>query len=264
MWYDPERPSKASGILYACANEYEHDFREYWELDNESSDSETTPEQRAFNRKLGRLGETLRASLHSLHRDSEVLQCLREIMSDLGVSTAAIQEEVLAQGLSKTQIVLDSLSVQLAFEAAGSLEDAEQRALVLLSMVAARPITPRAAAFLDRATKLYLWGFDIEAVVMSAAVLEAALGSVFSEADMRRLGFPRRPSYTASDYIKAAGRSGMFSQGDVALAGQLRTARNATIHTTPGLAIDAESALTTLTNLLQVIFPPEKDVRDAF
>ncbi len=138
----------------------------------------------------------------------------------------------------------------------GLLRGAESRASLLVSLLAYRQLSARAAAFLDRATRLYLWGFEPEAVVMCASVLEAAYETRFSAEEMFRLQVTKKGlEYQPHEYEQAAIGAHVFSLSDKRIAERIRRARNDTLHNVPNVALDAAKALNATAGLLTKLFP---------
>lgn len=176
--YDPDHPEEMSGRLGLEVATYWRQYLEYWEIQENVEDPRHDEAARRLHRKLDAIGGAVRKLLHTLSPDAGAMVAIRDFVD---VSEAEDPLEAAAEVIrlvQDTPIVRDSIRIALGFEAAEELlPRAESRISDLLTLVAARSVSPRAASFLDRATRLYLWGFDPECVIMCRAVLEAALTS---------------------------------------------------------------------------------------
>jgi len=260
--YDPDDEKwSPSSWLGSYASVLWSDYLEYWEVQNPPEDSELTPEQRAFFAQLVKLTEAILPCLHSLAVGPSVTSEVDRFFTALGINID-VNDDVavkVTRAIAKHPIVRDGIKLDLAMQAADVLlSGAEARAPLLISLVSDRSLSDRAAAFLDRATKLYLWGFGPEAVVMCASVLEAAYEARFSLADMFALQITRNGrEYDAVDYERAALAASVFTKEEKDLAAKVRQARNDTLHNAPNTALGPEDALRVTARLLDRLFPSQ-------
>lgn len=259
MDYDPEEDWSPGGWLGAYANCLWNDYLDYWELQNVPADSTLTPEDRARNQALYEVAEAIVPCLHSLSVAPVALAKVRRFLTDLG-AVGRIDDDTaarVARALHSLPIVRDGIRCDLAMQATdGLLRGAERRASLLVSLLAYRQLSDRAVAFLDRATRLYLWGFEPEAVVMCASVLEAAYEARFSAEEMFRLQVTKKGAeYEPHEYEQAAIAAHVFSLPDKRMAERIRRARNDTLHNVPTVALPADKALNATAGLLAKLFP---------
>jgi len=257
--YDPDADWSPASWFSAYTSSLHDEYRTHWGLNKPVEETASTGDEEELNRHLSELAEPLAMSLHTLKADEALIEKIRAIVPYFGV-TADIGDDVaikIAEVLQSNRIVRDAIRINLAFQVADSLlPSAEDRAPRLLALLSTRQLSLRAAAYLDRATRLYLWGFDPEAVVMCASMLEAAYGDRFSEIDMFRLQITKKTrEYGHHDYEQAAIASGVFTREETQLARRLRGARNDTIHNAPNTAMNAETALKTTATLLDRLYP---------
>jgi hypothetical protein len=260
--YDPtDKDWSPSAWLGAYAQALHDEFSEFWELDGPRENSEITEEHRSHLRHLKAIADALSPCLHSLSASNALVGNASAWFDEIGVERKVDEKLAvsIAHALHKNHaIVRDTIKLDLASTAAEVLlSGAETRAVFLLALIADRPLPNRAAAFLDRATKLYLWGFGPECVVLCACVLEAAYEEQFPLEEMFRLQIRRRRNksgefdqYRAVDYERAALAAGIFTRAEQDLAGKVRVARNDTLHFAPNIALSAEDALTATAHLL--------------
>ncbi len=277
--YDPERPEAMSSWLSLHLGAYWSSYLDYWGLRGEAAPGEAgeeaggAPEVRAVHRKLEAIGTAVRKLLHTLSPDAEAVATIRafvDVAEDEHPREAAAE---VIQALRRTPIVRDNVRIGLGFEATGELlPRAEARIADLMGLIAARAVTPRAASFLDRATRLYLWGFDPECVILCRSVLESALTSRVSD-EIELDGEP-----TLDNLLRIAGeleildglertssRRGWRAKKGTPLwrAERLKWAGNHVLHDQPEIEPeretdigDALTAVSELADVLSLLFPP--------
>lgn len=254
--YDPDdKDWSPSGWLGAYADVLYSEFRRYWELNESDEDTEITEEQRSGFRHFKAIADALTPCLHSLRASDALIGKASAWFDEIGVERKVDEKLAvsIARALYKNHpIVRDTIKLDLASTAADVLlAGAEKRAVFLLALIADRPLSDRAAAFLDRATQLYLWGFGPEAVVMCASVLEAAYEVRFPSEEMFRLQVTRSgKEYVPHEYEQAALAARIFTKAEKDMAAKVRRARNDTLHNAPNTALSAEDALTATAGLL--------------
>ena len=263
MYYDPDEGFSASSWLATIANAIYNEYLDYWEQQNLDSSSELSEDQRHRVGLLIKLTAALKPCMHSLSLDPPVIEGIREFMAQLGLRD--VDEDFAGRVLHAVRsnpIVHHGLQIELASEAADNLlAGAENRFGVLLGLIASRTLSRRAAAYLDRATRLYLWGFEPEAIIMCAAVLEAAYPERFSLADMVRLGVRKNrddSELRPHEYEFAAFSDGVYSKAQRDLAGTIRRARNFVAHTVPVEQLTAQKAIVGTAELLSCLFPADR------
>ena len=259
MDYDPEKDWSPGRWLGAYASVLWNDYLDYWELQNVPDDSTLTPEDHFRNQTLHDVAEAIVPCLHSLSVAPAAIAKVRQFLSDVG-AIGPIDDDTaagVARALHSLPIVRDGIRLDLAMQATdGLLRGAERRAAVLVSLLAYRQLSDRAAAFLDRATRLYLWGFEPEAVVLCASVLEAAYQARFSAEEMFRLQVTKKGmEYEPHEYEQAAIAAQVFSLPDKRIAERIRRARNDTLHNVPSPSLAADKALNGTAGLLTKLFP---------
>ena len=238
-----------------------YEYLEYWEITNLPDEPQFDPELREFHRRLYELGEAIGRSLHPIAVSAEVIEKLDSVVQwrAPGANVSGTELDTLVHALGRFPIVRDCVGFHLAMEAADLLlGGAEKRVADLIAKMGRRHLGARATAFLDRATRLYLWGFEPECVVMCGAVLEAAYEERFSEQDLRAFGIAQADrECTARDYERAALVSGSFTPAEKKLAASIRRARNDIVHNAPGVGLSASEALDATAQLLDRLFPGE-------
>ena len=259
MYYTPDEDGfSPSGWLGTVADIMHGEYLQYWEQTEGSHDQSTSDEQRERFGRLVALADALRPTLHSLAVDEQTLNAVWDVLSEFGTVTVNLDYAgKIARAFRKHPIIEHGVQIALAQEATdGLLAGAEARLNDLLELVAERKMSERAAAYLDRATRLYLWGFEPEAVVMCGAVLEAAYEERFTDLEMFRLQIRKTGAqFDASQYEHAAGTAGVLSSGERRSARDIRRARNDVLHAVPSVALSAKEALSKTAVLLERLFP---------
>jgi hypothetical protein len=258
-FYDPDEGFNAASWLGTIANTMWNDYLNYWEQQNVDDDSELTDADRHSFKLLIEVADSLRPSLHSLTLDANAVAKIEAFIRDLGATNDidapfAIK---LAQALHSHRIVAHGIQIDLAMEATDTLlKGAEDRYGDLLGMLAERRLSNRAAAYLDRATRLFLWGFEPETIVMCAAALEAAYEARFTPLDMVQLQITKTgKKFEVYHYERAALASNVYTVAQGALAQRIRESRNDVIHAVPAVALTGHKALVGTSELLSCLFP---------
>jgi hypothetical protein len=259
--YDPDEDWRPSGWLWSNTEALHQEYRVFWGLEPPVDLEERRPQANDATHALVAISEAIVPVLHSLAIDDTLRSRLADFAFgvDRNATDGFTEETALtvAKALSSHPLVRDAIRFDLAFTAAEAmLPRAEDRVPFLVQLVASRHISPRAAAYLDRATRLFLWGFDVESVAMCAASVEAALESVFPAERMFQLQISKKgQEFSSHEYESAAQAAGVFSASDRHAAKRLRRSRNDVMHNVPVTGLDVEDALKLAASLLTKIFP---------
>lgn len=251
-YYDPD--DRLSNLLDSVLSLYESDFEEYWGLsvDTAPSDFDTEADwERA--KVLNDVGKQIVASTYGLAFGESLLETLRKLQPGDAPSYALREAAV-------NQVAYDRVEIDLAWQAIRSHFDARDRVQQLVLLFSQHRPTERAAAYLDRTVRLYLWGFDAEVAILCRSTLEAALEERIDAEAMESCGFRARGKFgfTAQQYIDAAGSLGIFADGIDTIAHELRTVGNSAVHAAPGLQINAFELLFKLWLLLTRLFDEDR------
>jgi hypothetical protein len=276
--YNPERPQDLGDDLVLIVDNYWEDYDAYWELGEDPSESQFSEAEREHHKELAKLGEALREMLHTLAPNTSARDAIHNALGDIKMAGGFSQEVVagVARVLHSWPIVRDRLTIGLYSDGVHRmLPTAEERAPHLVGLVGAVDLSPRAAAYLDRATRLYLWGFDPECVIMCRSVLEAALETALQHR------FDQEFSPSLDRLIAEAGETGLLpgrltwnnKRGWKAERGSLlwkaeliRFGANPLLHNLPSLAVnhpddigDSRTALSYLADVVSALFPALED-----
>jgi hypothetical protein len=258
-YYNPDDGGfSASSWLGTIAGAMYNEYLDYWGQQNVRRTPDFSDDHRRHLGLMMDLASALRRSLHSLTVDDEVVAAVRTLFADLGRDDVDAKVAAGLASVLATQPIIDhGIQIALAQEASDQLlEGAERRFGDLINLLAIRRLSERARAYLDRATRLYLWGFEPEAIVMCAAALEAAYEGRFSDLDMFKYQITKEGKYfEAFQYERAAVASGVYSRDDREMAQGLREARNDVVHAVPAVALTAKDALDRTATLLDRLFP---------
>jgi hypothetical protein len=242
MFFDPEK--QPSSALDLALGVYYNEFLEYWEQQNVRGVGDLNEFERARAAVFIRLAAALPDSIHSLLVGERASSVLRDFVSETGEPIADTHRDlvILARVATHFRVTRQAVQLEVGYQAVGTLlPTAEQRVFTLLELLAERELSSRAGQYLDRATRLFLWGFDPECVAFSGAVLEAALKERIPDNAKRR--------------IQRAVEIGLFSIEQAGLANELREQRNHVLHNDPQVQMTAERAIRTLANLLDALYP---------
>lgn len=188
MDYEPERPTSLQEWLYGYVELYWNLYLDFWELRDSLEEPELSADARGLNRIFNGIGKGMEDSIRALSPQRNLKEEIGKLVASLGLSPPTaeeIDETEMVQRLIDLPQVRDRLTISLAYTAVDELlPRAQKRAGNLVALMAARELSPRAAAFLDRATTSYLWGFDPECLVMCRSVLEAAFTTRLEESEV--------------------------------------------------------------------------------
>jgi hypothetical protein len=249
--YNPQREGGAIGIdvwLETHIDIYETQYRNFWGL--RATQCPDWIEESAWR--------------HARHVDAaypSFLNAIYRLASDeaLRAATTEFESPVANDNPVRrfgTNVVVDRIPIDMAWEAVGKAGKASHRFWDLTLLARKQPLGSRASAYLERITRLYLWGFDPEAIALCASALESALEDAIGEQQMRDLRFlPSMDGFSAYQYAQAARRLGLLSEDLYTMARDLRRARNDIMHNVPVSTIDPFMALVTLSACLRAIFP---------
>ena len=173
--YSPDE--RVSFGLGTYVNAFWNDFLNYWQLQNAPEGEGSLPEStREVIRHLAEFGESVRPSLFSLNVTKELEEAASRMMALEPYPSKNDSPAEALQRVAGIPPVRDAIRISLGWTAVeGLLREAEDRIPVLVELVSERDLSERARSFLDRATRLFLWGFDPECVVMCHGSMEAAL-----------------------------------------------------------------------------------------
>lgn len=268
MRYDPSDSERLASSLNAEATQYWHDYVRYW---TRAPASQLSPEERVLADRLEAIGSAWREVVHSW-APGDALAALGKIAADPEAIGIDEQSKYL-RFLFGMPIVRDSVEIQLALEVTDvMLPQAQKRLAVLVELLGVRKLPEAAVSYLDRVTRLYLWGLEPECIIMCRSSLEAALATRLEGK------FPRdKPVPTLDTLLKLAGQHRVLEGFQLAKgtkrgwrckrgswlwrADQIRISANRLIHSFPVLEArtshdiaDGRTAIAELSNVLDELF----------
>lgn len=192
----------------------------------------------------------------------EIPEELGEALADFSPGDSAITK---VRQMLAYRVVHHRLEFDVANAVSHRLIGLDKRVFIaaMMTMVlAGHSQSQTARKYFERATQLYLAGYEAETVIMCAAVLEAALAERFpDELLLAESGEPPRfgdAGYAISQRLRFERKHRpIFSEDERTLGKQLNHWRNDAIHVEPDLGPPASRALTSLVMLLPRIFPSE-------
>lgn len=231
-----------------------HDvYNDYWRLTSQEPPEKRTPEDHERLRMLD--GVAPRLFKGALALQLEAVKPEEGPLGPLSHEGQTFARKLLA-AIGESALVRDRLSFSIGHEALRRLHGSPERVTRLLGVLVAHQLDERTAAYLSHVSRLYVYGFEIEALVMCRAALDNALQDLLPDDRMGDLGFHRSgPEFSLASRIAAAEREGIFDRTQKTRAHQLRVAANQVLHTAPGFLEegidDAFGALTVLVDLLE-------------
>ena len=123
------------------------------------------------------------------------------------------------------------------------------------------PLTERAADYLGRVARLYIYGFDSESVVLARSVLESALEHAVADEDVAVAGLaPDGRAPSLAQRIVAAERLHLLTKQAARAAHRLRLSGNDVLHVAGSAnAVPPVEAITTLGEVLGQLHRPEQE-----
>lgn len=223
-------------VLQEAVDHWHEVFEEYWGLRKDQDETSVDADTRANWQKLDEMAPRLLRGALALQLSA--LKPNPASSVELTPDMVELARRIL-QVYGKSLIVRDRWSFAVAHDAMERLEGSSTRVAELLNVILLHQFDDRTAAYLARVARLYVYGFEIEALVMCRSALEAALQDVLPDEVMSEQGFVKAgPEYTLASRIAAAERMGYFDGEKKRAAHVLRKASNEAVHTAPGFLQD--------------------------
>lgn len=157
--------------------------------------------------------------------------------------------------LIKNEVFVQAIEIHLVEELEDELDRMRRRALELVRHLVS-VTSERARAYLARVGACYSRGMATETVVMSGAVLDAALQEAVADEDVRAAGVRCGKYVSMGNRIEYMRSTGRWNEAVTATAFRLAHARNNAIHTTPDLERDVEAVIGELVVCLNALAQP--------
>lgn len=255
--YDPhaDPPVKLHTWLDLHVMNYENALRKYWGLDAEACPEYLDFESWQDARRLDEVFDSLFGSIHELSLNPKA----RRHAESVGTPGDPLRS---LSRLVVDEFLADRLQVAMAWSSLDRWQQATSRTRALLMMLGKQRLSDVAQGYLRRAVELFIWGFDLEAIVMASCTLEEALRREFDEVPLEQHGFVLQPGQREWDYwqlIEAAGVLEVFSPEQVSEAHGIRNLRNQLLHDFPDIQQKSGLVLMTLTRLLARLIPARGD-----
>jgi Domain of unknown function (DUF4145) len=238
--------------LSAVSGHWQSIFAEYWGLDASTAPAHLTFEQWERAKNSARTAPRLVTMALALN-----LRAIGDgsVTEPLAPDSLRLIREYLSDNAA-TPLIRDAVSFEVADDAISRGRHSGERLAKLLSLVLDHQLTGRAATYLSRATRLYLFGFEPECLVMCRAALDAALQEVV---DYSNSAGVRATRSDLAGRIDAACRLNLFTPEMQARAHTLRKAGNEAVHLLPAFTVegigDAMQSIAILSELLAALFP---------
>ena len=251
--YDPtgNPPTRLHDWLDLHVINYESALRAFWGLEDDVCPEHLDFESWQDAKKLDASFDSLFGSIQELSLNPKIHRHLTPI----GTPDQALTELPL---LFVNAFVGDRIQLSMAYSALHKWTEATKRARFLILLLGKRRLNEVAQGYMRRAAELFLWGFDIEAMVMASCALEEALRRELEDVPLEQYGFTRQPRQHDWDYwqlIQGAGAIGVFTPAQAKQADEIRLLRNQLLHDIPETQEKAGQVLLTLTQLLAALIP---------
>lgn len=238
-----ETPLDLANFLWACLNTRRSEYDEEMEREGHSDLFRGVDALEAFAFELvttGRIPKAAEDSLQSYMPGDSV--------------NAKVQE------LLRYNVVRDLIEFQVADDVLGKLDGVSQRiglTTVAFALLQRSRPSEIAIKYLERASRLFLAGYEAEVVIMSAAVLEAALSERFPDGMLKAAGMVPKlgPNYSVAQRMKLEKVEPVFTAEQRAKAWEIINSRNDAVHVHPELPISPAAALIFTAWLLPAILP---------
>lgn len=245
--YDIEPPDVSSWLLSFLSQR-----RGEYEAQYAFDDSE---EERVLSGALKALERRASALITSGVIPSDVAENLHMFMPGDPV-------EAKVRRLLSHQIVNHRLEFDLAEDACARLSGVDERvqlATLLTMLLLGYKPSATVLKYFERATTLYLAGYETEAIIMCGAVLEAALRARFSDdlltADGMRPSFKRTRDFSVGQRLEYEQRHPVLDESHRKRIRDVMSWRNDAVHVQPDLGPNAAQALAHLVLLLPKLLP---------
>lgn len=153
-------------------------YRHYWGVQGEPRPDGVNDEAWAYRKFLDGLAPKILKIAVALHSGANAPPGARP--TALSADYLRDLRKILREE-SKSPLIRDRVSLELAQTAIEQLKGAHERALRLVGLIHGKELSDRASSYVQRATTLYIWGFEPEAAVMCRSSLEAALSDRLAE-----------------------------------------------------------------------------------
>jgi hypothetical protein len=245
-------------VLFGNLDYWRQIYEEYWGIGADELPPHLTVEQWAAARRFDAAAPALGRAALALNLRAANPAAELPVLNPAGLGFV---RSILA-GYAETPIVRDRLAFDLVDDNLTRLEHAPARCADLLQLVLGQHLDERTASYLSRAARLYILGFEPEAVVMSRAALDVALQERLTDAVMASHTGKQRRRYALDERISAASRIGLFSSEQKEAAHRLRRAGNEAVHLAPAFLVegvpDALTGIRILADLLVALFHPKE------
>ena len=251
--YDPtsDPPIRLDSWLDLHVQNYESDFKQFWGIDADRCPEHLTFEDWRDACLIAPAFDSLLGSLKELALNPRALKYAEE-RSAPGNPLESLPD------VTVNAYVQDRIQIEMAYDALVRWNQASKRATFLTLLLGKARLGEVAQGYVRRTTDLFLWGFDLEAMIMASCVLEAALGRELEDVALEQYGLRRNPGQVDWRYeqlIDGAAMAGVFSDKQREDAHALRVLRNRLLHDIPTADERVEHVLWKLYELLAALCP---------
>ncbi|HVS59070.1 MAG TPA: hypothetical protein VHE82_00105 [Gemmatimonadaceae bacterium] len=243
--------------LETARDHWEEVYRAFWELD------EAKPINLTFKTwELAKELDSIAAAMYGVASQMRVEGGDGEPLSQARL--LALRNSLASH--AEISVVKSRLELELGKDVLERLRLGADRVKQVLSLITYAPKMPFPAEYLEKATRLYLLGCDLECLILCRCTLESALKREFDDNLMRSSVGPKQRSkktgseydYTLEQYLSCAERQNRLTGEVLQKAKELKKSANIAIHGIPAFertqVPSAQVALENLTTVLSKLF----------
>ena len=233
-----QNDSFLTDVLAVVAQNWVDEFRKTWGLDASTPPNGIERLQWEFAKICDQIAARIVTASQTLERSQGNLdERLNILRDDLGLN------------LEQDTFFVQVLEAHLVSDLEDELHRMRLRALKLVRyLVDVR--SERVRAYLARVGACFLRGLKTETVVMSGAVIDAALQELLDDDEVRASGIRCGRYVSSGNRIEFMGQRGHWDKATVEIAFGLADERNKAIHTAPELARAVVEVMEDLVHLL--------------
>jgi hypothetical protein len=249
--YDPtdDPPRRIDDWLDLHVHNYEKEVRAFWGIASDGCPDHLPFEAWQDAQQIESHFDSLFGSLRELALNPRALRYAEQ-------ATAGENPLNVLPRLCANTYLQDRIQIEMAYQGLDKWLEASRRASMLL--LGRQRLNDIAQGYVRRATELYLWSFDLEAIIMASCTLEEVLRRELAELPLEQHGVPRGPDQQEWGFwqlIDGATAIGVFSKEDQSCAHAIRQLRNELLHDLPTTDQMAFKVLWDLYGLLAKLIP---------
>lgn len=155
------------------------------------------------------------------------------------------------------KLIVERFSIRLGWDVSKMVDSGTERLSLLALMMSEVQCTNRGHAFMRRVSRCYIYGFDLECIILCRSVLDVEIASeIDTDSCLRELG-PRK-CVTLDDRIATAVKIKRLGHEAGALARNVKDVGNAAVHHSPEPKADLMQIIVSTLNVLEELWKTAK------